>query len=275
MSHILEFSNLRLLATKDGDTNSPGEINFILFLDNQEITKSTWGWPMYDGNTKEWFNFNFETTKTNFKLRLDIHEEDDWPEANDFARAEISVDIEKDWGSSNWIIRAISNNGNLDCTLTFNLRVLSPAPAPDVVTGYEHIDSRGIATNLMTDAIRSITIENNKFIHTYKFNFFNGQIANDAMSSIYVPSGDFQITLFEHTPNDPNFASGGKLQLPYSPFSSSSIINLPRFNYSNKNLNCNDSVSYIEIKHNTNLDAPKLKFRPFDPTKVNAPVRPK
>jgi hypothetical protein len=256
MAHKLRFSNLRLLATKDGDTNSPGEINYILFLDGQEITRSKWAWPISDGQSKDDLTFDFETSKTHFKLRLDVHEQDDWPEKNDFSRAEIGVDIEKDWGVSRWNIRAISANKKLDCTLSLDIAVVSPVPTPTVVTGYEHIDTRGVSTSLMTDGIRSVTVENNRVVHTYKFNFFNGQIANDAMSSIYVPSGDYRITLFEHIPQDPNFAVGGKLELPYSPFASARIINLPRHSYSNTNRNCNDSVSYIEIKHTTDQRVP-------------------
>lgn len=256
MAHQLRFSNLRLTANKDGDANSPGEINYILFLDGQEITRSKWAWPISDGHSKDDFSFNFETSKTNFKLRLDVHEKDDWPEANDFARSEISVDINKDWGGSKWELRALSKNKKLDCTLSLDIDVVSPVPAPTVVTGYEHIDTRGLSTSLMTDTIRSVSAENNRVVHTYKFNFFNGQIPNDAMSSIYIPGGDYRITVFEHAPQDPNFANGGKLELPYSPFASARIVNLPRHSYPNTNRNCNDSVSYIEIKHTTDLRVP-------------------
>jgi hypothetical protein len=276
MTHRLQFSNLRLLATKDGDSDGPGEINFILFLDDLELTRSTWGWPIYDGNSRNWYNFDFDTDKTNFKIRLDVHEEDDWPEANDFARSEISLDILENWGYSNWDVRAVSNNQKLDCTLTFDLRVVAPLPVPEVVTAYEHVDTRGISTSLMSSAIRTESVENNKVIHLYKFNFFNGGIENDSISSIYVPRGDFQITVFENTPNDPNFVGGGKLQLPYSPFASAHIVNLPKFNYSNTNGNCNDSVSYIEIRHTTNLPVPKVKFTPDkDVTGVFKPFKPK
>jgi hypothetical protein len=272
MTHKLEFSWLRLLATKDGDSGSPGEISFALFLDGLEVTRSTWGWPISDGESKVSNDFTIDTDKTNFKIRLEVYEEDDWPEADDFASSEINLDISKNWGFSNWFVRAISNNRKLDCTLRFNLSVVAPVPTPTVVTAYERVDARGISTSLMTSAIRTERVESNKVVHYYRFNFFNGQIEDNNISSIYVPRGDFRITLFEMAPSDPDFANGGKLQLPYSPFASANIVNLPRFNYSNTDKNCNDSVSYIEIRHVTDLPVTRVPIEPS--TDVSAASRP-
>lgn len=124
MIQALKFSNIRLAVRKDGDDGAdPGEINFILFLDDQEIARSNWGWPIYDGGAKDWPDFYFRTSKTRFRIKLHVVEDDGWPLPDDTVKSEIVIDIVKNWGSSRWFLGGVSGNGKLDCTLSFDLRV--------------------------------------------------------------------------------------------------------------------------------------------------------
>jgi Tectonin domain len=122
MTQRLNFSNLKLTVTKDGDDGDPGDINFILFLDDQRIAGSNWDGEISDGDSRDWFDFSFDTHKTRFRIKFQVID-DDWPLPDQTAESQITIDIVKYWGDSSWILHAVSRNRKLDCTLKFTLHV--------------------------------------------------------------------------------------------------------------------------------------------------------
>jgi hypothetical protein len=243
----IKLSMLDVFVEKDGDEKSPGEINFVLYVANQEVARSNWEWPIDDGGRRAYgADILLSTDLNNIPIRFDVHEDDTWPEKDDYARADLNIDMLKTPGRNAWKIQAISQNQNLNCTLSFVLEVEAPIPAPQTITAYEDVDAGGNSANLLDPRFAQILSKLPQAITLYRINCRDLAISNDRLSSMYVPEGDYEITLFEHAPNDLAFSNGKRYDLPFKgPY----LLNLTEVKYPYTQINCNDSVSYIEIKH--------------------------
>jgi hypothetical protein len=245
MMYQFKVSMLDIFVEKDGDQNSPGEVNFVLYIAGHEIARSNWAWPIYDGGRRAYgADVFFNSESTDIAVRFDVHEDDDWPEKDDYATTQITIDVLKNAGRNAWKLKAISQNKKLICTLSFVLEVESKLPVPQTITAYEHVDARGQSADLLSERFAQTISMLPQTIKLYKIDCRQLIIGNDQISSIYVPQGDYQITLFEHAPEDPNFINGQRHTLPFKgPY----LINLTQLTFANQ-LNWNDRVSYIEIK---------------------------
>lgn len=178
---------------KDGDlgTLGKGELIFNLIINGQNYNL---GGLIHTQEAPLTPNIQFYASvrKTKFPITFDVVELDgaaemDGPKNNstnnsfNYASATINVDIEKDFGKSNWVI--IVDADGIKATIEFSMWVY-PSPIPGMPTAYTDVDGRGIPKNLM----KNLSYKDEIGMH-YDLNWadLKNSIGNDTISSIYIP----------------------------------------------------------------------------------------
>jgi hypothetical protein len=119
LGHSLEFRNLRILFTKDGDTYSAGELYYQLLVNDQIISANAECIIVPDGTRRYLSLAKAHVPERKFKVDLRIDELD--CTKDDCARCTETIDLDAAGYSSEHSLRARGAQGRLDCTISFTI----------------------------------------------------------------------------------------------------------------------------------------------------------
>jgi hypothetical protein len=212
-------------------------------------------------------------TRNRFKVRLVAIERDGWPDKDDLAKDEFIIDLDKDPPPSTWtIVTKPVDKTDLQVRVSFDIPYLDYVDDPDLsspepqgvqdhsnypypwgeqLSVFQHWLGLGQRAVLSLRPERRVSERRyyslsgpgrlRRYVETvYRFPTSDIGIANDTMSSLYVPrigAGNYTVSLFEHDFADARFAGGKKVV-----FRSPGLYNLRDFGL-------DDRVSAVEVAH--------------------------